>query len=119
MVLGLEERLTETLIAAVQSAYEQGVGDGGMTIDRRLQWFEIHVEPAHKLMHEIHDVNRSGFNSTLDALRSAGDLENAMRRLKAVLERKVTGRAGVVIIARKLLEDHPDGVFGASLTLPW
>jgi hypothetical protein len=42
----------------------------------------------------------------------------AMRRLKAVLERKVTGRAGVVIIARKLLEDHPDGVFGASLDAP-
>ena len=117
-ILGLEERLSEMLRAAVQSAYEQGARTGGVAIERRLQWFEIHVAPADKLMHEIHDDYRSGFNSTLDALRSSGDLENAMRRLKAVRERKITGRRGVVIIARELLSDRPDGVFGASLDAP-
>ena len=170
-ILGLEERMRETLWAAVQSAYEQGVRYGGVTIERRLQWFEIHVEPAHKLMHEIHDDYRSGFKSTLDALHgadqpgglqprraagvqaerellewrwrqagrwddvkdrlgqsadsgvtgsagSAGDLEIAMRRLKAVRERKIAGRVNVVIIARELLKDHPDGVYGASLEAP-
>jgi hypothetical protein len=97
---------------------EQGVRTGGVTIERRLQWFEIHVAPADKLMHEIHDDCRSGFNSTLDAVRFSGDLENAMRRLKAVRERKITGRRGVVIIARELLSDRPDGAFGASLDAP-
>jgi hypothetical protein len=168
-ILGVEERLRETLAAAVQSVYEQGVRDGGVTIERRLQWFEIHVAPADKLMHDIHDDYRSGFNSTLDALygadkprrvvdfrsiqgerelmerrwreaghwdevndrlhyqvgsgitsdaESAVDLENAMRRLKAVRERKIAGRSGVLVIARELLKERPDGVFGASLEAP-
>jgi hypothetical protein len=165
-ILGLEERVYEMLWAAVQSAHEQGVRDGGVRIERRLQWFDIHVVPADKLMHEIHDDYRSGFNAALEALRgadqprradgphaerellerrwrtagrwdevkdrlgqttgsgvtrgaaSAGDVEDAMRRLKAARERKVAGRRGVVIIARELLKDRPDGVFGASLDAP-
>jgi hypothetical protein len=118
-ILGSEERLSETLRAAIQSLYEQALRSGGATMERRLLWFEIHVEPADKLMIEIHDDYRSGFNFTLDALRSAGDLENAMRRLKAVRERKITGRRRVVIIARELLKERPEGVFGASLDAPF
>src|SRR6202020_574429 len=44
--------------------------DGGVTIERGLQWFEIHVVPADRLMHEIHDDYRSGFNAALEALRA-------------------------------------------------
>jgi hypothetical protein len=117
-LLGREQRLNETLMSAVQSAYEQGVRKGGATIERRLQWFEIHVAPADKLMHEIHDDYRSAFNSALDALRSGDDLEDAMRRLEALRERKVAGRRGAVIAARKLLQNRPDAVFGASLDAP-
>lgn len=117
-ILGFEERLNETLRAAVQSAYEQGAREGTQTIAGRLQWFEMHVAPADRLMHEIHDDYRSGFRSTLVALRSGVDLEKAMRRLEALRDRKITGRRGVLIIARGLLENRPDGVFGASLTDP-
>ncbi len=114
-MLGLEERLFERVLASIQSWYEQGIRDGGMTIERRLQWFKIHVGPADELMHEIHDDYRSGFDSIRDALRSGVDLEDAMRQLKALRQRKITGRRGVVVIARKLLEDRPDGLFGASI----
>jgi hypothetical protein len=117
-LLGREQRLNETLMSAVQSAYEQGIREGDATIERRLQWFDIHVVPADKLMYEIHDDYRSAFNSTLDALRSGDDLEDAMRRLKALRERKVAGRRGAVIAARKLLQNRPDAVFGASLDAP-
>jgi hypothetical protein len=163
---GLEERLNESLRATLQSFYEQGVRDGGVTTLGGLQWYEIHVAPADRLMHEIHDDYRSGFNATLEALRagqprrvpagpragrelmerrwrtagrwnefrsrplqpagngvtggaaSGGDVENAMRQLKAARERKIAGRSEVVIIARELLKGRPDGAFGASLEGP-
>lgn len=112
MHLGFEERLNETLRAAVQSFYEQ-CRDGGLTVERRRQWFEIHVVPAHKLTEEIFDDYQSGFGEVLDALRSGRGLEEAMQRLKKIQRRKITGRTSVQRIARKLLTDR--ALSGTSL----
>jgi hypothetical protein len=111
--LGSEQQLTETVWAAVQSLYEQILRDGGLTVERRRQWFDLHVGPAHQLMEEIAADYQSGFGETLDALRSGVGLEEAMQRLKAIRRRKIIGRTSLEVVARKLRADS--ALFGTSL----
>ena len=57
----LEARVVKLETAALQSAYQQGLRDGGQLAERRHQWFEFHIQPIDKLMNEINEDYRSGF----------------------------------------------------------
>jgi hypothetical protein len=113
MRLGNEERLIETVWAAVQSLYDQILSDGDLSVDRRREWFDLHVDPAHQLMGEIAADYQSGFGETLDALRSGLGLEETMQRLETLRRRKAFTRSSLEVIARKLRADPV--LFGASL----
>jgi hypothetical protein len=113
MHVGYEQRLIDTVWVAFQSLYEQLLRDGDLSDERRRQWFDLHVDPAHQLMGEIAADYQSGFGETLDALRSGLGLEETMQRLKTLRRRKSFTRSSLEVIARKLRADP--ALFGSSL----
>ena len=116
-VVGYGERLSETMLAAVQSLREQlDRIEGDLTAQERYKWFERHIVPAHQLMEEISADYQSGFGETLDALLSGQGLEEAMQRLKVIRRRQITGRRGLDVTAEKLETDRH--LFGSSLDAP-
>jgi hypothetical protein len=110
--LGYEQRLIDTIWVAFQSLSEQQ-RDGDLSEERRRQWFDLHVDPAHQLMGEIAADYQSGFAETLDALKSGLGLEETMQRLETLRRRKAFTRSSLEVIARKLRADP--ALFGTSL----
>ncbi len=111
----LETRLFEQTMVALQSAYQQGLADRGQLAANRYQWFEFHIEPIDKLMNEINQDYRSGFRTTLHALRSGADLEQAMFDLQAMQDRRRGARKTAITTAKHLIEANSGGLFGEPI----
>ncbi len=111
----LEARVVKLEMVALQSAYQQGLRDGGRLAERRHQWFEFHIQPIDKLMNEINKDYRSGFRTTARALRSGVGLEQAMFDLQALQDRRSGARWAAATTAQQHIKDSTGGLFGEPI----
>lgn len=116
--LGLEEKLSEMVLTAIQSLREHAKS-GEMGVPQRQQWFSIHIVPTHELMKDIAADYQTGFGETLIALQSGLGLNETMQQLELIRRRKITARLSLDTIAKRLkkLDDDKD-LPGTNLDVP-